>query len=379
MTRGPTVTFRGSLRARTLPALGLCASLVVAPLYASPARAADAIAVEELIRQGVKLRQDNRDAAALPLFQRAYDLEPSPRTAAQLGMVEASLGYFLAAEGHLMEGLSSPRHLWIFKNRAQIEGTLREVRASIGTIEVTGTPAGAEVTVNGKVAGPLPLLQSVRVPEGIVQVTLRAAGFDEKSTSVKIAGGKHERLVVNLSPSAAGQQQAAMRGPTGPNAVPPPVPRVKRTTSQALGPDVRAEKGDEGGGSSAPSWVRPAAWVAGGLALGAFSLGGYNFWRMKQNQDAFNSRTKPGTTEKACSTNFDNGGQAGCSTLRANGSSAQRLGWAGVQAGGLLAALSIVGFIWSADSGSDTALGPTGAIASADPDGTVTAGWRFRF
>ena len=52
------------------------------------ARAGDAAEAEALIRQGLELRQQGRDAPALPLFQKAYDLAATPRTAGQLGCGE---------------------------------------------------------------------------------------------------------------------------------------------------------------------------------------------------------------------------------------------------------------------------------------------------
>src|SRR5687767_11306624 len=66
--------------------------------------------VEELIRQGNELRRDGKDHAAVGLFQKAYDLQRSPRTAGQLGLAESALGYWMAAERHLGEALAAPRH-----------------------------------------------------------------------------------------------------------------------------------------------------------------------------------------------------------------------------------------------------------------------------
>src|SRR5688500_10991836 len=57
--------------------------------------------VEELIRQGVALRRSGQDQAALPLFQKAHEIGHTPRTAAQLGLVEMALGYVLEAERDL--------------------------------------------------------------------------------------------------------------------------------------------------------------------------------------------------------------------------------------------------------------------------------------
>ena len=74
-------------------------------------------AVEDLIRKGNELRTKGEDQYALPLFQKAYDLERSPRTAAQLGLVEAALGYWLASERHLQEALTSTRNPWLIRSR----------------------------------------------------------------------------------------------------------------------------------------------------------------------------------------------------------------------------------------------------------------------
>ena len=125
----------------------LLAALAVAP---APARAqpANPAEVEELIRQGNDLRRAGKDPMAVPVFQKAYDLERSARTAAQLGLVEAQMGYWVAAERHLSEALSFTRHPWLDRNRAVVDETLKRVQSYIGELGVTGSPSGAEVLVN---------------------------------------------------------------------------------------------------------------------------------------------------------------------------------------------------------------------------------------
>jgi hypothetical protein len=49
-------------------------------------------AEDALIRQGIELRRRQEDAAAFPLFKRAYELRRSPRAAAQMGLDELALG-----------------------------------------------------------------------------------------------------------------------------------------------------------------------------------------------------------------------------------------------------------------------------------------------
>jgi len=73
----------------------------------SVARADGAPQVEELIRQGIELRQAGQDVRAFPLFQKAYESDRTPRTAGQLGLCELALGYWVESEKHLGEALAS--------------------------------------------------------------------------------------------------------------------------------------------------------------------------------------------------------------------------------------------------------------------------------
>ena len=93
---------------------------------ARPARAGESGEAEALIRQGVELRAQKKDERALPLFEKAYQLSRSPRTAGQLGLVEMALGYFVDAEKYLSEAVASPDHPWVAKNLADAEGAARD-------------------------------------------------------------------------------------------------------------------------------------------------------------------------------------------------------------------------------------------------------------
>ena len=75
---------------RALAIAGLL--FVTMPALAAKPTAADA---ENYIKRGNELRRSGRDQQALPLFEKAYEVAPSPRTAAQLGLCEVVLGYWL--------------------------------------------------------------------------------------------------------------------------------------------------------------------------------------------------------------------------------------------------------------------------------------------
>src|SRR5688572_12982716 len=79
---------------------------------------------EALIRQGVELRQMGKDEDAYPFFQKAYEVAPAARTAAQLGLVEMQLRRWISAERHLSDGLASPRDPWVSRHRAELETSL---------------------------------------------------------------------------------------------------------------------------------------------------------------------------------------------------------------------------------------------------------------
>ena len=375
MTRHPMTISRSGPGVRDTVLAVLMA--IVWLLGASVARAAAPAELERLIRQGNELRQKGSDQAALPFFQRAYDLLPSPRTAAQLGLVELALGYSLQAEEHLNEALSSPHHLWVSRNRQQLETALAEARKAIGRIQVTGSPAGATVLINASPAGTLPLSDPVKVSEGSVKVVVKAAGFEEKMLKVNVAGGGNVKVVVYLAPAAGGAAAAARardgegdgeRG--GEAARPSPRPKTGQMTGQMTGQTTGQTTGQVAAAQLAESflpapassraWIRPGAWVATSLAVGAFGYAGYNFVRAKQSGDAFNAEAKPGTREHACDAGIEGQGAPLCAEWASYHSEAQRLGLTGVVAGVLLGTAATVGFLWPVDNpGESVALVPS--------------------
>ena len=311
--------------------------LVVAPAAAVAAEPNPA-EVEELIRQGNALRRDGKDFAAVPVFQKAYDLERSARTAAQLGLVEAKLGYYMAAERHIQEALAFPRHPWVSKNKELIEKTLNGVQSYIGELEVTGTPHGAELLVNGRSVGTLPLPAPLRLGEGEAQLALRSKGYEAATRSVRIAGGKKENVAFALerakTPVATtsggpGGEPGAMGGPTDPAGL-----GVNRSGARAGG---------------TPAWVRPAAWTAAAASLASLSVGTYAVLRQRSKRDEFAEYI--GSDGGRCSTSVANQGGGRCHTIYEEANSAARLAIIGFVAGGVLATGAIVGFVLSNGAG----------------------------
>ena len=98
---------------------------------ARTAPASDVVEAEELIRQANEFRRRGEDQKALPLLKQAYEAARSPRTAAQFGLAELALGYWVEAEGHLEEALTvGARHPFVDKNRGALESANARARRS---------------------------------------------------------------------------------------------------------------------------------------------------------------------------------------------------------------------------------------------------------
>jgi tetratricopeptide (TPR) repeat protein len=304
---------------------------VTPPAIREPAgRLSGAEQAETLIREATALRRAGKDAQAYPLLQTAYRAETTPRTAAQLGLVEMQLGYWLLAEQHLTEALASPRDPWVWTNRSTLETSLGRAKAAIGELIVTGSPPGAMVVVNGKEAGALPLSEPIRLGEGPANVEVRSPGYEPGVRSLSVVGGRREKITLAL-----------VRKGTAGSDVGPQVTAVPDQT-------VAAERG------RFASLARPLAWTAGAAALGAMSLGVYGTVRHQQKLDEFDTylaSDHPPDVRASCGAELERRGGPGCDAIYSDMQSARKLAIGGYVAGGLLAAGAVTLFLLSPSRG----------------------------
>jgi hypothetical protein len=215
--------------------------VTAALVHHQPARAAgaaaDADAADAAIRRGVELRRQNNDQDALEEFRKAYALVKSPRALAQIGLAEQALGRWTDAESDLDEAMASRSDPWIRKNAATLKGALDTIRRHLGSLDVIG-PAGAELLVDGRNAGTLPLKKPVRAPIGSLTLEVRKDGFFPATRPVSIVAGQLTRESVDLQPQ--------------PVAAPPPPPPIR-----AAAPEARPTGIPEAAAGAPP--VQPAA------------------------------------------------------------------------------------------------------------------------
>ena len=374
------------LRAAALLTVGLGIGLA-----ARPARAGDSAEAEALIRQGVELRAQKKDERALPLFEKAYQVSRSPRTAGQLGLVEMALGYFVDAEKYLSEAVASPDHPWVAKNLPTLKAQLATAKSQIGELYIIGEPAGAEVVVNGKSVGRLPLPGPVRLDKGRVDVQVRAAGYVSSSDSVTMVGGKREDRSYRL------QREAVAVTPPPPVAVVPPANQMPKPVETvppanvAVATPPPAPESTAGPSAPAATIATPAPAsdhtnlrpVAYGVAIGAgvaLILGAVEGVVAIKKRNEFNDHLGMDPNDP-----FNSGLITDCNTMsptpacksiQDSWSKARTLSIVGFVAGGVLAGGAAV--LWVLSSPKEQA-GSTTALACAPDLGSRGLACRLQF
>jgi hypothetical protein len=218
---------------RPRAALGLVLPLLLLVL-ARPARAQDDPAVassEALTKHGVELRRQRRDREALEEFRRAYELSAAPRTLAQIALAEQALGRWVDAERDLRAALRTQGDPWILRNRDALESGLSAIGSRLASLEVSADVPGAELRVNGTLAGVLPLPAPVRVEAGSLVIDVRARGYAPVRRETSADPGGTVRESVQLVPLVA--QLSSSPAPPAPW-VAPEAPPARDPTRRGL-------------------------------------------------------------------------------------------------------------------------------------------------
>src|SRR5262252_7965835 len=138
------------MRIRSVHPLVFVALLVAVGMAVGPCRvlaASAATVADAALKRGVELRRRGDDVQALVEFQRAYAWYRSARALAQIGFAEQALGRWHDAEEHLGQALADAEDDWVRRNRATIERSCAVVAGHLGSLEVLGSPEGAELRV----------------------------------------------------------------------------------------------------------------------------------------------------------------------------------------------------------------------------------------
>ena len=186
----PRVTLVGLLIALALPARSSAAE--------PPTKAATQEG-RERFKRGIELFRDADFRAALIEFNRANEVAPSFRIQFNIGQTCLELQDYACAlhafREYLATGLAE-----VPKDRRQLlEREVQRLERLVGSVRVTATKDGAEVTVDETVVGRTPLLEPVVVGAGRHKITVSLVPLPAKIRVVDIAGGDHLDVAFDLT------------------------------------------------------------------------------------------------------------------------------------------------------------------------------------
>ena len=232
------------------------------------ARAADVEEPETLIQQAIELRKKGDNARAYGYLKRAYDLARTPRSAAQLGLVEHALGRWADAEVHLGEALASGDP-WVDANRQRLESSRTFVRSKLGRVEINGAPADATAGVGSDPPVKIPGDRVIYLAAGERTLRIEAPGLSPVTKTVTVRVGETATITVEAAAKDSGRGPAtAAAGGAGPTAggESPGAGAPSGDTTPAPAP-VAADR-DSGSGLR----IAGLGIAGGGLALGVAGI-----------------------------------------------------------------------------------------------------------
>jgi hypothetical protein len=277
-----------------------------------------------------------------------------------------ALGYFVDAERYLGEAVASPDHPWVAKNLPTLKAQLATAKSQIGELYVIGEPAGAEVLVNGKTVGKLPLSAPIRLDKGRADVQVRAPGYVATSDSIVMVGGKREDRSYRLA-------REAVAAPVAPPPATMPTPTETRPPAVALAtpPASAGEPAASISTTAAPaapdggdhSGLRPYAWGAGIAGAAGLVFGAFEGITAIKKRNEFNNHIGPdpmtGGQITDCNTMQPT---PACKSIQDSWSTARTLSIVGLVAGAVLAGGAAA--LWVVSSPKEHA-GSTTALACA--------------
>ena len=350
-----TMVSTGSMSRFSSLAFAIVACVAMSVAWTPPARAAtDAEQAESLIREGVNLRAKDSAALALPLFEKAYQISRTGRTAAQLGLCELELGYCVEADRYLTEALAAD-HPWIAKNKAALKKPLETARANIGELVLVVSPANADVSLNNKPLDRSALGAPIRLGKGLVDLEVWATGYVTARETVILSGGKREQRTITLVREAVASGGSTVTPTLGAGAPPPETSAAVTLTASSAPAEGRKS-------------ARTAAWITGGAAAAALVFGTVEAIGAAGKSSDFNDHTSTagGVTYHDCGTNNLS---AACKALKDDYDQSVTLSIVGFVGAGVLAAASTVLFMYSSADHGERA-GAVGAVACVpDPIG----------
>jgi hypothetical protein len=254
---------------------------------------------EALIRIGNGLRRKGDDKRAEGYLKRAYELAHTPRSEADLGLVELALGRYRRAEEHLSEALAAD-DAWVQDNKAALTSSRDKARAKLLALEIVGAPRDATVLSPDGTVTKLPADGVLYVDPGEVKLSVQAIGH--KTASVDITGAAGEKRKVEVAMPSTEQAPPVAAPAPAPAPAPSPVKPPSAAPSPETPPSGEPSAPPAPSAGESPDGARRIAGiVVGAVGVAAAATGVVLLAKGNSEVDATNAaaNTKNGVYDPA--------------------------------------------------------------------------------
>jgi hypothetical protein len=200
---------------RGLAALACCCLLLSVPRAAS---AQEASSLEALIQEGIRLRRNGDDEKALEVFRQAERLQPSSvRVLLHLATAAQAAGHWVEADNYIRRVFEYRDDPYYRRYQSDIAMVEQIIASRVGRFQVVGAPKGAEVRLNGRVVGRVPMEEPERLEAGNYQLEVVSDGHYPLRRVQRIPGGVLTREVVELGPVRSTASSASLNDSGSPS------------------------------------------------------------------------------------------------------------------------------------------------------------------
>jgi hypothetical protein len=169
-----------------------------APTSAQAQTAEQAAEASEHFDRGYELAQQGSLEEAIGEFKRAYALSPHPSVLYNLGQAYAASGRAAEAVRTLREYLEKSDPQTDPEKRDQASSLIEYQSQRVGFLDLTVTPAGATLTLDGESLGTAPLAGPLELTAGVHVLEVTYPGYASKSFRVELVGKSRTNLELGL-------------------------------------------------------------------------------------------------------------------------------------------------------------------------------------
>jgi hypothetical protein len=170
--------------------------------------------LEAPIQEGIALRRAGNDEAALTLFLGLERSNPdSIRVLLHITAAAQATGRWMMAYSYLRKASTHKNEPYFVRFRSAIKSIEDATTQHVGQFRALGTPAGAEVRLNGDLIGTLPMTDAKPIEVGQYTLEVSLPGFYPLRRSVSIGPGSAlTQEAVELRVGTLGSDSASAGG-----------------------------------------------------------------------------------------------------------------------------------------------------------------------